>query len=345
MTCRTNAHRPTQLPDGPRQRRSPGRSCALVAAGRDRLRGHGARRGCSICENAESIPPAEAFLTKLSIVALGTILIFLWFVFLSPAAFTLRRRVGIVGLVLAVLAVAPRCASKASPATFTFTSIGAGPRGPTKRCPTPPARRPTMPTVDLADTTPDDSPQFLGPRSHRDVSRRSTWPAIGRTEQPKLLWRQPIGAGWSSFAVVGHYGVTQEQRGEEELITCYDLDDGKLQWAHATPVRFQELLAGIGPRATPTIDEGKVYALGATGPPALPRRGHRQSALAARRRHRNRRHAAAVGQELLAAGSRQPGDRQRRRTRRQIAGGLRQARRQARVERRRRRFAATPRPR
>ena len=84
-------------------------------------------------------------------------------------------------------------------------------------------------------------------------------------DPPRLLWRQPIGAGWSSFAVVGHFGVTQEQRGEDELITCYNIDDGKLAWSHATPVRFDEKLAGIGPRSTPTIFEGRVYTMGAMG--------------------------------------------------------------------------------
>lgn len=79
------------------------------------------------------------------------------------------------------------------------------------------------------------------------------------------MWRQPIGAAWSSFAIVGHFGVTQEQRGQEELVTCYDLDNGKLLWSHATPERFSERIAGIGPRATPTVYQGKVYALGAKG--------------------------------------------------------------------------------
>ncbi len=120
------------------------------------------------------------------------------------------------------------------------------------------------PPVDLSTTTPGDSPQFLGPNrlaTLPDVHLASDWSAA----PPKLLWRHPIGAGWSSFAIVGHYGVTQEQRGDEEFVTCYDLDDGKLQWAQATPVRFEEFLAGVGPRATPTIDEGRVYALGAMG--------------------------------------------------------------------------------
>jgi outer membrane protein assembly factor BamB len=118
--------------------------------------------------------------------------------------------------------------------------------------------------IDLTQTSATDSPQFLGPlrtASFPQQTLASDW----STDKPKLLWRHPIGAGWSSFAIVGHYGVTQEQRGEEELVTCYDLNDGKLQWAQATPVRFHETLAGVGPRATPTIDDGKVYALGAMG--------------------------------------------------------------------------------
>ncbi len=210
----------------------------------------------------EIVPPAEIFLTKMSIVALGTILIFLWFVVLSPAPYSLRRRVGIVGGVLAVLLFA----------LVRIESVS-GDIGMKLNWRWAPRADETLPDaataaaggeVDLRTTSATDAPQFLGPHRtavYPDVKLARDW----SVEKPKLLWREPIGAGWSSFAVVGKYGVTQEQRGEEELISCYDLENGKLQWAHATPVRFHETLAGIGPRATPTIDDGRVYALGATG--------------------------------------------------------------------------------
>jgi outer membrane protein assembly factor BamB len=121
--------------------------------------------------------------------------------------------------------------------------------------------------TDLTAVTADDYPEFLGP------GRRATLPTADlardwSAESPKLLWRQPIGAAWSSFAIVGPYAVTQEQRGEdgnEESITCYEVATGKLRWAYATPGRFSAALAGVGPRATPTIHEGRVYAMGALG--------------------------------------------------------------------------------
>jgi outer membrane protein assembly factor BamB len=82
---------------------------------------------------------------------------------------------------------------------------------------------------------------------------------------PRQLWRQRIGPGWSSVAVVGTRLYTQEQRGPNEVVVCYHTDTGKELWAHEDPVRFSELVAGAGPRATPTFHEGKLYALGATG--------------------------------------------------------------------------------
>jgi outer membrane protein assembly factor BamB len=56
-----------------------------------------------------------------------------------------------------------------------------------------------------------------------------------------------------------------EQRGEKELVTCYEVSTGRLKWWHAKTGRHDTILGGAGPRSTPTIDGGRVYALGATG--------------------------------------------------------------------------------
>ncbi len=117
----------------------------------------------------------------------------------------------------------------------------------------------------VAPTASDgDFPQFLGP--NRDgvvhhVKLARDWDA----RPPKLLWRQPIGVGWSGFVAVGPWAVTQEQRGGDEMVTCYDVETGSLRWSHSNDVRFTSVLGNDGPRATPTIREGKLYAVGATG--------------------------------------------------------------------------------
>lgn len=82
---------------------------------------------------------------------------------------------------------------------------------------------------------------------------------------PKELWRIKVGPAWSSFAVAGNLLFTQEQRGESESIVCYDADSGREIWSHDIQSRFFEALGGLGPRATPTLDGDKLYALGAEG--------------------------------------------------------------------------------
>ena len=83
---------------------------------------------------------------------------------------------------------------------------------------------------------------------------------------PKELWRIPVGEGYSSMAVVGDRLVTLEQRGEDEAITCYNSQNGAPIWEHLYPARFYEAMGGLGPRATPVIDEkGFVYTLGGMG--------------------------------------------------------------------------------
>jgi outer membrane protein assembly factor BamB len=49
------------------------------------------------------------------------------------------------------------------------------------------------------------------------------------------------------------------------MVVAYDLATGEILWTHSDPERYETTIAGIGPRATPTIDGDRVYTLGATG--------------------------------------------------------------------------------
>ena len=104
---------------------------------------------------------------------------------------------------------------------------------------------------------------FRGPK--RDGNYEATpvltsWPANGLTP----LWKQPVGLGYASFSVADGRAYTIEQRRAQEVVAAYDVATGRELWTQKWNAEFDDE-TGDGPRATPTWDQGRLYALGATG--------------------------------------------------------------------------------
>ncbi len=180
--------------------------------------------------------------------ALTGLLILLWTLFLSP----LSKRARVATAVAAALVAAfVRVEGTSGDLVPRLGLRGFGRRS---------VREVSAP---IGALRPGAFPQFFGPsRDGRvEVALDPDW----GSKPPKLLWRRELGAAWSGFAVEAGKAVTQEQEGPEELVTCYDLATGRRLWRQAHAARFETTLAGLGPRATPTIAGGRVYALGALG--------------------------------------------------------------------------------
>ena len=130
----------------------------------------------------------------------------------------------------------------------------------------------------LPSLSAEDWPQWLGP------NRDGVWNETGIIDNfppngPKVVWRAPIAGGYAGPAVangkvyVSDYltkaDVTKEtfertdSKGQER-VQCFSADKGELLWHHEYDCKYT-ISYPAGPRATPTVADGKVYTLGAEG--------------------------------------------------------------------------------
>jgi outer membrane protein assembly factor BamB len=89
-----------------------------------------------------------------------------------------------------------------------------------------------------------------------------TWPEGG----PPVIWRRPLGEGYSGVSVRDGTLYTMYREGDDEVVVAVDAATGETLWEHAyeAPIEGYNMERGPGPHATPLVDDDLVYTVGAT---------------------------------------------------------------------------------
>jgi outer membrane protein assembly factor BamB len=110
-------------------------------------------------------------------------------------------------------------------------------------------------------------PQWRGPNRDGSMSPSSTdaqWP-----EKLKGGWKVSVGEGHSSPVVSGGHVYQFARVGEREVVAAYDVSAGRKLWesAYSAPYEMNPAATdhGKGPKSTPLLAGGKLYAFGMSG--------------------------------------------------------------------------------
>jgi outer membrane protein assembly factor BamB len=110
-----------------------------------------------------------------------------------------------------------------------------------------------------------DWPQFLGP-TRDGVYVGSDLAAVWPKEGPPVIWRKDIGQGFSGPAVADGKLILFHRLDDKEVIACLDARTGEAKWSADYPTAYRDDFGfDEGPRATPSIADGKIYTFGAEG--------------------------------------------------------------------------------
>lgn len=106
--------------------------------------------------------------------------------------------------------------------------------------------------------------QFLGNQRNATVEgiRLS---ADWTSQPPMVVWKKPIGAGWSGFAIKDDLAITIEEHAGDDCVSALKASTGELIWRTKLGRKHYHALGGAGPMATPTIIDGRAYVQSSTG--------------------------------------------------------------------------------
>jgi outer membrane protein assembly factor BamB len=126
----------------------------------------------------------------------------------------------------------------------------------------------------VARPSADDWPEWRG------RGRLGVWNETGLVDRLpgsglRVSWRVPVQAGYAGPAVAGGRVFVTDARPAEskrahqviERVMALDEATGRVLWTHEWQTNYSglQLVYAIGPRATPTVDDDRVYVLGTMG--------------------------------------------------------------------------------
>ena len=108
--------------------------------------------------------------------------------------------------------------------------------------------------------------QWGGP--HRNFQTEATASRTpGRPAGRRVVWKRPLGEGYSSPVVENGVLYTMYGKPREEVVLAANAETGQTLWEHATPMTFQSDAPemGNGPYATPLIAGDRLFTTGVAG--------------------------------------------------------------------------------
>jgi outer membrane protein assembly factor BamB len=119
--------------------------------------------------------------------------------------------------------------------------------------------------VAATPTGAEDWPQYLGPERNgvsRGPAIAEKWDAGG----PRVVWRKPVGAGFSGPVVAQGRLILFHRVADNEIVESFDARTGASQWRYSYPTTYRDDFGfDEGPRAVPVVADGVIYTFGAEG--------------------------------------------------------------------------------